>query len=299
MHGNQHLMVQPVLDSLTAHVAIIDRAGIIVLTNRAWNDFARANGGEANPSLGIGADYLQTCRNAQPDLTASSVMDGILSVLAGEVATYEIEYPCHAADELRWFLMQATPLDIDGERHALILHQNVTQLRQGWTADESERTQASQVQSSTDELESLERLSRGAPTTLTARSFGLVRLSEGMPQIFEELVARYASVLDLALEQRTYKVRHPISPELRWMAERLGFSRAGPRDIIDIHTVALRTKLRHGPKVTQAYFEESRALLLELMGYLVSYYRTYATGPGAPTAGVPASQVDSSDREQP
>ena len=56
------------------------------------------------------------------------------------------------------------------------------------------------------------------------------------------------------------------------------YKRQGPRDVIDLHTVALRSKFGRGERVVHAYFEESRVLLLELMGYLASYYRTYAVG---------------------
>jgi hypothetical protein len=280
---------------MLAHVAVVDRTGAIVFTNHAWRQFAVENGGTAAHNLGIGANYLAACRTSSDDLSGVSALDGIQRVLSAEVGLFEMEYPCHSPSELRWFIMQATQLAIDGEMYALIVHQDVTRLRISWTAYETERVQATQHASSVHELESLEALSRGAPTTLTARSFGLVRLSEGMPALFTELVDRYAAVLDLAMEQRTYKIRHPISAELRIMAERLGFARSGPRDIIDIHTVALRTKLKHGPKISHAYFEESRVLLLELMGYLVSYYRTYATGPGAPVSNISIPVSDASD----
>lgn len=295
MHGSSSSFAQTIVDAMAAHVAIVDQQGIIVLTNRTWKRFAANNGATAETNLDVGADYLAACRRSSEDMVGISALNGIQRVLAGDLEAFEIEYPCHSPTELRWFIMSATPLLIEGELFGLISHHDVTRLRLTWSAHESERAQADQHKSSVEELESLERLSRGAPTTLTARSFGLVRLSEAMPELFDELVGRYAAVLELALEQRAYKVKHPISTELRILAERLGFSRSGPRDIIDVHTVALRTKLKHGPKVTQVYFEESRVLLLELMGYLVSYYRTYATGPGAPIASPSISVTDPAD----
>ncbi len=109
----------------------------------------------------------------------------------------------------------------------------------------------------------------------TAQTFGLTSLHVAHPERFDELVQRYGELLDLVLEQRAYKVDHRISQSLRSMAEQLGLLRAGPRDLIEIHTTILKTKSAAAPpQEVQAYAEEGRITLLELMGYLVSYYGT-------------------------
>ena len=51
---------QRTLDSLSAHIAIIDETGTIVAVNKAWRDFARANGAAAQ-SYAEGANYLRAC----------------------------------------------------------------------------------------------------------------------------------------------------------------------------------------------------------------------------------------------
>jgi hypothetical protein len=38
------------LDSISAHVAILDKSGLILETNRAWRDFGLANGIKIEPS---------------------------------------------------------------------------------------------------------------------------------------------------------------------------------------------------------------------------------------------------------
>jgi DNA-binding response OmpR family regulator len=127
------------------------------------------------------------------------------------------------------------------------------------------------------ELRSLERLARPAQVTITAPSFGLQRLSETLPATFTELVEQYSQELDLALEQRAYKVNRPISDNLRMLSEQLGFLKAGPRDVVDIHTTALQKKLIGAtPKRTQAFTEEGRLQLLELMGYLTTFYLNHS-----------------------
>jgi len=125
------------------------------------------------------------------------------------------------------------------------------------------------------ELRSLERLSAPGATAITAQVFGVEPLSRALPETFRELTARYAQLLDLALEQRTHRVDHRLSDALRALADELGFLHAGPRDVIELHTAALKSRLAEAqaPKA-QAYIDEGRMTVLELMGHLVAYYRS-------------------------
>ncbi len=124
------------------------------------------------------------------------------------------------------------------------------------------------------ELRSLEQLSAPPPATVTAQLFGVAPLRQSAPDAFKQLAQRYGELMDLALEQRAYRVEHDVSGELRSMSARLGFLRAGPRDVVEVHSNALKAKTRQAaPTRAQAYVEEGRLMVLELMGYLVSYYR--------------------------
>jgi DNA-binding response OmpR family regulator len=129
------------------------------------------------------------------------------------------------------------------------------------------------------ELQSLEHLSAFTKTHLTAQMFGAGPLQEIAPAAFAELTKNYSDLLDLALRQRVYKEEHNLSAKLRQIAYRLGFLKAGPRDVIDIYTLTLKQILADLPPAkTQVYIEEGRLMVLELMGYLVSYYRSSAVG---------------------
>jgi DNA-binding response OmpR family regulator len=126
------------------------------------------------------------------------------------------------------------------------------------------------------EIESLEQFPRMPHAAVAAQSLGLTPLREGLPELFDELVQHYGELLDLALEQRVYKVNYQLSENLRALGDQLGFIKAGPRDVVQIHHAAL---LKKAANVTvsksRAYIEEGRLLILELMGNLVSYYRNY------------------------
>jgi DNA-binding response OmpR family regulator len=126
------------------------------------------------------------------------------------------------------------------------------------------------------EIESLEQFPRMPHATVAAQSLGLTPLREGLPDLFDELVQHYGELLDQALEQRVYKVNYQLAESLRALGDQLGFIKAGPRDVVQIHHAAL---LKKAANVTvsksRAYIEEGRLLVLELMGNLVSYYRNY------------------------
>ena len=134
---------------------------------------------------------------------------------------------------------------------------------------------AERVEQLERELRSLDRLSASPGSTVTARTFGVMPLSEGLPEIFNDLAGRYADLLDLALEERAYKIEHNISEAIRSLADQLGFLKAGPRDVVEIHTSALKKKSSGATlQKARAYAEEGRPMALELMGYLAAYYRT-------------------------
>src|SRR4051812_19643011 len=140
---------------------------------------------------------------------------------------------------------------------------------------QARRTERQRRQRQRRELRSLEQLSAPRAATVTARVFGVESLSSGLADTFRELVQRYAELLDLAVEQRAYKVDHRLSDALRAVADDLGFLNAGPRDIVELHTAALKQRITGVPALkAQAYIDEARVMVLELMGYLVAYYRS-------------------------
>ncbi len=143
--------------------------------------------------------------------------------------------------------------------------------------DQMERGVAALDQVLQNELASLEQLVRAAPSTITAQLYGVGLLRENAPESFRQVVARYGEVLEWALEQRAYRVTHDLTEALRSLAECLGFLGGGPRDVVEVHTAALKDKCRQASAARmEAYVEESRLLVLEFMGHLVAFYRQYA-----------------------
>jgi len=124
------------------------------------------------------------------------------------------------------------------------------------------------------EMRSLDRLGGPGKSSVTAQTFGFAPLGEAHSDAFKKLLMQYGDLMDQALEQQAFKVDHNVSEQLREMAENLGFLRAGPRDVVEIHSTVLKMKKSSKyPQKAQAYMEEGRLMVLELMGNLVSYYR--------------------------
>src|SRR3712207_6176206 len=55
--------LQGTLDSLSAHIAIVDESGEIIAVNEVWRAFAESNGGDPE-EVSEGANYLQVCDSA-------------------------------------------------------------------------------------------------------------------------------------------------------------------------------------------------------------------------------------------
>jgi len=119
-----------ILDSIPAHVAVLDGSGNILSVNEAWRAFGRRNGLPAG-SDGVGGNYLDACASARGPWAegAQDAADGIRAVLEGGEAAFEMEYPCHAPGESRWFRLMAAPLAREGERGAVVMHVDVTERR--------------------------------------------------------------------------------------------------------------------------------------------------------------------------
>jgi PAS domain S-box-containing protein len=119
---------QRTLDSLSAHIAIIDETGTIVAVNKAWRDFARANGAAAQ-NYAEGANYLRACDSAAGAHSeeAAPFAEGIRSILSGERSKFELEYPCHSPSERRWYIGRVTQFEADGEPRAVVAHENITE----------------------------------------------------------------------------------------------------------------------------------------------------------------------------
>lgn len=124
-HDNAR-MYRSLMNCMTAHIAVLDRTGTIILVNDAWERFALENGIDSLSSVGVGANYLDVCRRSASHCRyAVQALAGLEGTLRGDIAEFKMEYPCHSSEENRWFHMSATPSNVDGG--ALVSHTDITE----------------------------------------------------------------------------------------------------------------------------------------------------------------------------
>jgi len=116
--------VTSAFDALAANVAVLDASGEILAVNRAWESFARQNGGGND----LGSNYLAICEQATgaDRADALAVAGGIRQVLSRDNDLFELEYPCHSLTERRYFVARVTAFQQDGRRYAVVAHEDVT-----------------------------------------------------------------------------------------------------------------------------------------------------------------------------
>lgn len=121
--------VRCVLNSLPAHVAVLDNSGLVTTVNAPWDCFAIENGGSSS-QLSEGANYLEVCRrsSAAGDRDAQKALTGLESLIAGHQQEFMMEYPCRTALGELWFMMHAKRIT-QGFQGMIITHVDITELK--------------------------------------------------------------------------------------------------------------------------------------------------------------------------
>jgi PAS domain S-box-containing protein len=119
-----------ILDAMPAHIAVLDRNGIIVTVNAPWvhfSDVNRLDRGILSGDSQIGTNYLDICLRCVGDSVddAQEAHDGIKAVLEGRSASFNLQYRCHSAQEDHWYSMSVSPLGMPLQG-VVISHTNIT-----------------------------------------------------------------------------------------------------------------------------------------------------------------------------
>lgn len=115
-----------ILDSITESMAIINKSGDIIFTNKAWHTFSMENKGDY-ARTGINNNYLSTCEavKGQETKMAKDAKHGIQQVIDRNLDYFELEYPCHSPNENRWFILRVTQVEGNPDL-TLLAHINIT-----------------------------------------------------------------------------------------------------------------------------------------------------------------------------
>jgi diguanylate cyclase (GGDEF)-like protein/PAS domain S-box-containing protein len=129
--GESEAYTRSILDSVPDQIAVIDQDGVIVRVNEPWRRASRERSSERGtpaPDTDVGTNYMDvwlasTGNDAQGSKAAR---EGIKAVLEGTLPSFAMDYPCHFADQKRWFTMRASPLG-GSQRGAVIAHTDISE----------------------------------------------------------------------------------------------------------------------------------------------------------------------------
>ncbi|MCE5270531.1 PAS domain S-box protein [bacterium] len=121
------VFIRSTVDSLSAHIAIVEASGRIMYVNRAWKEFATANGGDRGEHVGM--NYLEICDRVHggSEREARLAAGGIRDVLAGKKDKFELEYSCHSPERERWFNLRVTRFTGGIPARAVVAHEDITE----------------------------------------------------------------------------------------------------------------------------------------------------------------------------
>jgi len=128
---DSEIFLKSTLNALSANIAILDDAGVIIRVNAAWRRFAAANGWRwAND--GLGANYLEVCDTAAgvDAAQAAAAARAIREIITHQRDEFYLEYPCHSPNEQRWFMMHITHFENNGSIRIVVAHENITERKQ-------------------------------------------------------------------------------------------------------------------------------------------------------------------------
>ena len=195
-----------VLDSLSAHVCVLDKEGVILKTNDAWKEFARSNADRVIPGADVGQNYLDVCRGASAgeQLAAQVIVEGVNAVLGDSQPSFSAEYACHSQEVERWFVMRVTRLK--ESKGVVISHTDIS---------ERVRLARSLEQHILLLGEKREELEFLAGNLLEAQELERVRIARELHDDFNQRLA----ALSVELEMLEHAPITPSEPMVRQLAE--------------------------------------------------------------------------------
>jgi diguanylate cyclase (GGDEF)-like protein/PAS domain S-box-containing protein len=121
---------QAILDSMASEIAVLNKDGTIVATNKSWQRFAVENTDNLDspaPNTDVGCNYFKVCGTSAKDSVPDALLAqrGIQEVLDGMSDSFTLEYACHSPTQKRWFTMHVTPLHTSSG-HAVVTHTDIT-----------------------------------------------------------------------------------------------------------------------------------------------------------------------------
>jgi PAS domain S-box-containing protein len=121
-------LLQLTIDSLSAHIAILDERSVIIAVNESWRRFGRGDK-PWHERYGVGLNYLEVCDRNQDSPDARKMAEGLRSVLSGERDYFSLVYYCQAPQGPAWFIARVTRFAAGDAIRLVVAHENVTEVK--------------------------------------------------------------------------------------------------------------------------------------------------------------------------
>jgi DNA-binding CsgD family transcriptional regulator len=123
-------LARTVLNSLSAHIAILDENGVILETNKAWQTYA-AKSGMPETCDHRGINYLEICdaTSGSEAGVAAQVAEGIRAVIRGDLEEFLFDYPCHSENGPHWYYMRTIRMAGPDPIRVVVSHEEITALK--------------------------------------------------------------------------------------------------------------------------------------------------------------------------
>lgn len=108
------LLNSQILDALSDHIAVLDKSGVIIYTNKAWEDFVKQE--YSLTKVGIGDNYLDLIKKEDNFKNNSAeICENIFEIIDRKKKTYSVDYPINLLNTERWYSMQVSTLNGEGQ----------------------------------------------------------------------------------------------------------------------------------------------------------------------------------------
>ena len=183
-------LARTVLNSLSAHIAILDENGVILETNKAWRSYA-VKSGMPEDYDDRGSNYLSICDATKGDESgdADKVAAGIRAVIRGELEEFLYDYPCHSEDGPHWYYMRVIRMTGSGPTRVVASHEEITALK--LTEDALRKSQEELI----DQKQSLEETNIAMKVLLKQREEDRLELEKKVLNNVKDLVLPYVEKL--------------------------------------------------------------------------------------------------------
>jgi len=177
LQGSSRLVLSA-LDALPGEVCVLDAAGTVVMTNKAWRTFVAARAGAG---LGVreGVNFLEACRDAGAGerVHATTVAAGLRQVLAGRREVFRCEYVSNSSGGNCAFTLTIAGIAGNGAVHAVVTRENVRERKRASAARGSGRTKMNRI-AAIAQAEAPNRLLAALPAKEYQRLLGWLRVGQ-------------------------------------------------------------------------------------------------------------------------